>query len=55
MSKQSDNPIIAAVRRSLQGKQLVPLVDDCRSPLCALDESVRITFNDDALKEVEAS
>lgn len=49
----TDNPIIAAVQRSLRGKQLVPVVDDWRSvPGHILRESVRFTFEGKALKEV---
>ena len=49
----TDNPIIVAVMRSLSGKQLVPVPDDWRSiPGHILRESVRITFDGKALKEV---
>jgi hypothetical protein len=49
----SDNPIIAAVRRSLQGKLLVPVIDDWRSLSQAeLLASVVMTFDDDAIKRV---
>jgi hypothetical protein len=52
MSK-SENPIIAAVRRSLQGKQLVPVSQNWRSePQVLLRESVRVTFGEDAIREV---
>src|SRR5438270_8707188 len=49
----TDNPIIAAVQRSLRGKQLVPVPDDWQSlsPVL-LRESVRMTFNGKALREV---
>jgi hypothetical protein len=54
-TKSSDNPIIAAVERSLQGKRLVPVVDDWRSiPAGKLLVSVLITFDAKALKEVGA-
>src|SRR5438876_12352377 len=49
----TDNPIIAAVQRSLRGKQLVPVPDDWQSlsPVL-LRESVRMTFDGKALREV---
>jgi hypothetical protein len=49
----ADNPIISAGRQSLQGKQLVAVTDDWESLSPALlSESVRVTFNDDAIMEI---
>jgi hypothetical protein len=50
----SDNPIIAAVLPSLQGKVLVPVAGDWenRYPSYILRESVRITFDESAITEV---